>query len=100
MNSWCRYDAARGVLTLVLHVQPNAKRSGFAGLHGEALKVRIAAPAVDDKANAALCAFIAEALDAAKSAVHLVRGERSREKVLEVRGVDTATAARTGNWIS
>ena len=100
MGNWCRYDAARGVLTLELHVQPNARKSGFAGLHGEALKVRIAAPAVDDKANTALCGFIAESLDVARSAVRVIRGERSREKVLEITGADGASVSRTAGWIA
>jgi uncharacterized protein (TIGR00251 family) len=65
---------------LAVHAQPGAKRTEIAGLHGEALKVRIAAPALDGRANAALTAFIAERLGLPKAKVRVVRGERSREK--------------------
>ena len=71
---------------LALHVQPGAKRSGVAGLHGERLKLRIAAPAVDGRANDALIAFVAENLGVPKARVAVAKGERSREKLLVVTG--------------
>lgn len=71
---------------LALHVQPGAKRSGVAGLHGERLKLRIAAPAVDGRANDALIAFVAERLGVPKGRVAVAKGERSREKVVVVSG--------------
>lgn len=67
---------------IAIHVQPGAKKSAVAGLHGEALKVRIAAPPVEGKANEALIAFIAKALGAPRRAVSIVKGESSREKLL------------------
>jgi uncharacterized protein len=72
--------------TLALHVQPGAKRSGVAGLHGERLKLRIAAPALDGRANEALVAFVAERLGVPKARVAVVRGERSRDKLMAVSG--------------
>jgi uncharacterized protein (TIGR00251 family) len=72
--------------TLALHVQPGAKRAGVAGLHGERLKLRIAAPALDGRANDALIAFVAEKLGVPKARVAVVRGERSRDKVVAVSG--------------
>lgn len=69
---------------LAIHVQPGAKRTGVAGLHGSALKVRVAAPPVGGKANAALEAFIADSLGIARSRVRIVRGELSREKRIAV----------------
>ena len=72
--------------TLALHVQPGAKRAGVAGLHGERLKLRIAAPALDGRANDALVAFVAQKLGVPKARVAVVRGERSREKVVAVSG--------------
>jgi uncharacterized protein (TIGR00251 family) len=51
-----------GAIMLTVHVQPGAKRSEMAGLHGDALKIRLAAPAVDGRANAALLAFVAQRL--------------------------------------
>jgi uncharacterized protein (TIGR00251 family) len=51
-------DWRRATLTLSIHVQPAAKRSEIVGLHGDALKVRLAAPAIDGRANAALLEFL------------------------------------------
>nr|MBL8410956.1 YggU family protein [Dechloromonas sp.] len=93
MSDWFRV-AADGRITLTLHIQPGAKKSEFAGLHGEALKIRLAAPPVDGKANEALVKFVAARLGLAKSAVSLVSGQTSRHKILEVRGT-TATAVAT-----
>ena len=84
--AWHRYDPAARRLTLTLHVQPGARKSGIAGPHGDALKIRIAAPAVDNKANAALIAFLSEALAVPKSAIALRRGTTSRRKVVEISG--------------
>jgi uncharacterized protein (TIGR00251 family) len=85
-SAWCRYDAAARRLSLTLHVQPNARRSAVAGLHGDALKVRIAAPAVDNKANAELIDFLSESLGIPKSAIRISRGATSRRKVVEITG--------------
>ena len=79
---WCR-AAAHG-WTLAIHVQPGAQRSGAVGRHGERLKIRVAAPAADGRANEALLAYVAAALGVPRSAVRLLRGERSREKLVAV----------------
>lgn len=67
-------------LELLLHVQPGASSAGFAGLHGERLKLRIDAPATDDRANRAVTAFLAEAFGVRRAAVELVSGRSSRRK--------------------
>lgn len=85
--SWYRYDPTRAVLQLDLQVQPNARRSEFAGLHGERLKVRIAAPAVDNKANQLLLDFIAERFQLPRGKVMIAQGERSRAKIVRISGV-------------
>ena len=72
--------------TLAVHVQPGAKRSAVAGLHGERLKIRIAAPALDGRANDALVAFVAETLGVPTRSVRVATGERSRDKVVAVPG--------------
>jgi len=77
-------EAGDGGLILSLHVQPGAKRTGFAGLYGEAVKLRLAAPPVDGKANAALCAFLAEICGAPKSDIQLLSGETSRTKRIRI----------------
>lgn len=92
MSDWYR-DAGKGVITLTLHIQPGAKKTEFAGLHGEALKIRLAAPPVDGKANEALIKFIAETLRLPKSAVSLKSGQTSRRKVLEIIGAEVAAVA-------
>jgi uncharacterized protein (TIGR00251 family) len=90
--SWLRRDGNDLVLTL--HIQPNAKRTEFAGLHGDAIKLRLAAPPVDGKANTVLCAFLAEFCGVPKSAVTLVSGETSRAKRVRVEGVAPEAATR------
>jgi uncharacterized protein (TIGR00251 family) len=71
---------------LAIHVQPGAKRSEVVGLYGEQLKIKIAAPAIDGRANAALIEFIAERLDIARTSVKIVRGEGSRAKLVTIAG--------------
>ena len=92
MNEWFRL-ATDGRITLTLHIQPGAKKTEFAGLHGDALKIRLAAPPVDGKANEALIKFVAETLKLPKSAVNLKSGQTSRRKVLEVSGTTSETVA-------
>lgn len=90
---WLR-EAADGSVVLTLHIQPGAKRTEFVGLHGEAVKVRLAAPPVDGKANAALCAFLADFCGVPKSAVTLISGETSRAKRVRVAGASGDARAR------
>jgi len=82
--SWLREGDGR--VTLTLHIQPGAKKTEVSGLYGDALKIRLAAPPVDGKANAALIAFVAERLGLAKALVRLKSGQTSRRKVLEISG--------------
>lgn len=93
MSDWLRVTAD-GSLVLTLHIQPGAKTTGFAGLHGEAMKIRLAAPPVDGKANAALCAFLADFCAVPKSAVTLISGETARAKRVRVEGAAPAVAGR------
>ncbi|MFV1995728.1 MAG: DUF167 domain-containing protein [Verrucomicrobiales bacterium] len=83
--------------TLRIRVTPKAKRSeilGWAkGEEGEFLRVKLAAPPVDGKANKALVAFVAGELGLRKSQVRILRGERSRVKVLEVDAGEEAVAS-------
>ena len=92
MSDWYRV-AADGRITLTLHIQPGAKKTELAGLHGEALKIRLAAPPVDGKANEALLRFVAERLQLPKSAVTLKSGQTSRHKVLEIAGSQAEAVA-------
>ena len=93
MSDWFRV-AANGRITLTLHIQPGAKKTEFAGRHGDALKIRLAAPPVDGKANEALIKFIAATLHLPKSSVMLKSGQTSRRKVLEVSGTTAESVAQ------
>ena len=77
---------------LRLHVQPRAVRSELAGLYGDALKVRVAAPPVDGAANEALVRFLAQQLGVARSAVRVESGAGSRTKVVAVEGITLEVA--------
>ena len=72
---------------LAVKAVPNAPRSAVAGWVGGALKVKVRAPALDGRANEALCGFLAGELGLRTSAVSLVQGAKSRLKVLEIRGL-------------
>jgi uncharacterized protein (TIGR00251 family) len=85
VSSWYR-RSADGVLRISIHAQPGARRTEVAGIHGEALKIRVAAPALEDRANEALIEFVAKRLGVAKRDVTIASGGKSREKRLEVRG--------------
>ncbi|MFH0935162.1 MAG: DUF167 domain-containing protein [Pseudomonadota bacterium] len=93
MSEW--YRRSGDVLTLTLHVQPGAKRTDVAGLHGEALKIRLAAPPIEGRANEALLRFIAETFAVPLRQVELRQGGQSRHKVVAVSGskVDPETLA-------
>jgi len=76
-----------GSVIFSVRVQPRASKDEIAGEMGGALKVRLQAPAVEDRANEALIAFLAQLLKTPKSAVRILSGERSRTKRVEIRGV-------------
>jgi uncharacterized protein (TIGR00251 family) len=67
---------------LHLRIQPRASRDEIVGLHGDALKVRIAAPPVDSAANEALIKFLAKQLNLPKSRLQLTKGQTSRNKTI------------------
>jgi uncharacterized protein len=83
----CLQTRSDGSLLLSLHVQPGASRTELAGLHGDALKLRLAAPPVDGRANKAVVDFIAEILHLPKSAVVIRSGLASRAKKLLLTGI-------------
>ena len=68
-------------------VQPRASRTEIVGEHGEALKIRIAAPPVEGAANEELIRFLAKQLRIPASAVRVVSGQAGRRKLIEVEGV-------------
>ena len=74
-------------IVLQVRVQPRAGKDEIAGIMDGALKVRLQAPAVEDRANAALCEYLAELLKTPKAAVRILAGQRSRIKRVEIQGV-------------
>jgi uncharacterized protein (TIGR00251 family) len=82
--SWYRQHADG--LLLTLHVQPGAKKTQVIGLHGDALKIKLAAPPIEGRANDALRRFIADTFDVPLRNVEFKQGEQSRHKVLVVQG--------------
>jgi uncharacterized protein len=91
--AWLRVAGDDVVLTL--HIQPGAKRTEVAGIHGEALKIRLGAPPVDGKANEALIAYLADLLHLPKSRVLLESGLTSRSKRVRVVGVGAEAVVAT-----
>ena len=79
-------------VAVAVHVQPGAGRTALVGRHGDALKLRVAAPPVDNRANEAVAALLAELLGVKAQSVTLVAGERTRVKRFRVRGIETDDA--------
>jgi len=80
--------------TLELKTIPNAPRNEIVGWLGSALKVKVHAPAVEGKANDELIDFLAEKLGVHRRSVTLLRGDKSRQKVVQIEGLD-ATEVKT-----
>jgi hypothetical protein len=80
-------NIAAGTVSFPVRVQPRASKDEIAGEMEGALKVRLRAPAVEDRANEALVEFLAELLKTPRSAVRILGGERSRTKRMEIHGV-------------
>ncbi|HET6949426.1 MAG TPA: DUF167 domain-containing protein [Acidimicrobiales bacterium] len=86
-----------GDVVLTVHVQPGAGREGVAGRHGDALKLRVTAPAVGGRANEAVRRLVARELGVRPAAVELVGGASSRRKRLRLVGVDRRMVA---SWLA
>ena len=71
---------------VALRVVPNAKKTAVLGMHGEAVKLKVASPALEGKANAAVLAFVAQAVGVSGTA-ELISGEKTRDKVVRFSGL-------------
>ena len=80
-------ESIPGGVLLTIHVQPKAAKTQFAGVHGEALKFRVAAQPVEGEANAALCEFLAESFSIPKRSVEIRSGHGHRHKKIRLIGV-------------
>ena len=87
-------DDGDGKVVLRVHVQPGAGRTAVQGVHGTALKVRVAAPPEKGRANEACAALVAELADVKPGAVSLTSGATSRAKRFTVTGVDVEELGR------
>ena len=83
-HRWCHSKSGGQHLVLTVHVQPGAKRTEIAGLHGDALKIKLAAPPLEGAANAALLILLAEVFAVPQRQVALKQGARSRRKIIEI----------------
>lgn len=80
-------NRGEGKVSFAVRVQPRASRDEIVGVMEGALKIRLQAPALENRANEALIELLARFLKTPKSAVRILGGERSRSKRIEVRGV-------------
>ena len=85
-NQWSARERV-GAIDLPVYVQPGARKTELAGLHGGLLKLRIAALPVDNAANAEVIRFFASLLDIPRSHARIVAGEKSRRKTIRIEGV-------------
>lgn len=91
-------QASDGGTRIAVHIQPGASHSEVMGIHGDALKVRIAARAVEGAANAALQEFLARCLGMPRREVRILKGEKSRRKLIWVAlGPEEARRRLLGN---
>jgi uncharacterized protein len=86
-NPLLALTSRQGSVVFTARVQPRASRDEIAGVLDGALKVRLQAPALEDRANVALCEYLARLLKTPKSAVRILSGDRSRIKRIEIHGV-------------
>jgi uncharacterized protein (TIGR00251 family) len=82
------YDDSPDGIVVRIHVQPGAGRSAVVGRHGDALKVRVAAPPVEGRANEAARSLLAEVLAVPEADVELASGQSSRAKRFRLKGID------------
>jgi uncharacterized protein len=87
------YRVDGDTIVVSVHVQPGAGRGAVVGRHGTALKIRVAAPPVDDRANHAAVALLAESFDVPEKSVTLLSGDRSRLKRFRISGAEPAELA-------
>jgi uncharacterized protein (TIGR00251 family) len=79
---------------LRFHIVPNAKQNKVTGEHGNAIKVKLHAAAVEGKANGALRSFLAEELNIAESRITLERGQKSHAKLIRIDGLSEEAVRR------
>ncbi len=89
-------DTSEGTI-LTVHVQPNAARTEYVGVHGDALKFRVASPPVAGAANEALCRFLAHLFSVSKGKVTVCSGHGGRRKRIKLQGVSAQKVRKVFN---
>jgi len=82
-----RVTAKDGRVRFAVRVQPRASATEIAGVHGDAVKIRLTAPPVDGAANEELVAFLSKVFVVARKSVRILAGESSRSKIVEIEGI-------------
>jgi len=82
-----RVTAKDGRVRFAVRVQPRASSNEIAGVHGDAVKIRLTAPPVDGAANEELVAFLSKVFVVARKSVRILAGESSRSKIVEIEGI-------------
>lgn len=96
--AWHRFEPHRNVLCIDLYVQPNARRTEVVGRHDESLKVRVAAPPMDQRANVLLLEFLQEKLEVPASRIAIKRGATGRRKTVEIAAPGAAALRVIQDW--
>ena len=81
------FKESNGAVTFAIKLVPRASRNQVSGIEGDAIKIRLHAPPVEGKANAALIEFLAEILGVRRAQIEIVSGQTSRHKLVRVRGM-------------
>jgi uncharacterized protein (TIGR00251 family) len=84
------FKEANGAVTFAIKVVPRSSKNKIELVEGDALKIRLTAPPVEGRANAALVKFLAEALGISRAQIEIVSGEKSKQKIVRVSGVSAA----------
>ena len=87
MPSAANYSVPERICTLAIKAVPNAPRNAVVGWLGDALKIKVHAPALEGRANDALCEFLADELGLPRRAVTLAQGDKSRQKLVRIAGL-------------
>ena len=97
-HGWYRLDVHRNVLCIAVYVQPNARHTEVVGRHEESLKVRVAAPPLDQRANMLLIEFLKEKLEVPASRIAITRGATGRHKTVEIAAPGPAALRVIEDW--
>ena len=97
-HGWYRFDRHRNVLCIEVYVQPNARRTEVVGRHDESLKVRVAAPPLEQRANMLLIEFLKEKLEVPASRMAITRGATGRHKTVEIAAPGPAALRVIEDW--